>query len=41
MLEFVDSTIHFRLLNVNDEILHICGLLGGTFKNIIHEKRSA
>jgi len=32
VLELGDSTIHCRLLNVNDEIIHICGLLGRDFE---------
>jgi transposase len=32
VLEQVDSTVHCRLLNVNDEILRICGLFGGNFE---------
>ena len=32
VLELVDSTVRCRLLNVNDEIIHICGLIGGDFE---------
>lgn len=32
VLELVDSTVHCRLLNVNDEIIRICGMLGADFE---------
>ena len=32
VLELVDSVVHCRLLNVNDEIIRICGLPGGNFE---------
>jgi transposase len=32
VLELVDSTVHCRLLNVNDEIIEIIGLFGGDFE---------
>jgi transposase len=32
VLERVDSTVHCRLLNINEEILRITGMVGGGFE---------